>query len=476
MKITTQFANKILFPAMLLVLLPHAASAQWSSKYKLSGNSVSASLNENMATCLAVSNDTVHVVWTDRHAAGSAVYYRRSADTGLTWNTAVPITDTTGAAGFSAIAVSGSTVHVVWMDSLLGHRASFYKRSLDGGNTWGPNVCLDSISAFWPGLAAWGSLVVVSLNKQQDSANTEVYFRRSINNGSTWDTLTRISNATNRSEDPAIAVKDSDVYLSWNDKRSGTMEIYYRRSKDAGVTWGTETALTSSDSYTTMVSLDRNYVDVVYALNNSGNFDAYLRESTDTGSTFGTGINITNTASPSSEAYPYMVRDSMNLHIVYLKFGTGGGPFYLYSGDGGATWDTAYSFGAGGQPYIAYTGCALHVIYGDSGAIYYTRNSMGNSAGHNCNTIGPSNVIAASHIVNGSFSSYPNPVYDHLNISFNEDGAHTMDIYDFTGRLMSSMKCYGKVFTIPCDALPAGVYFIKVFGDNGIVTARFIKE
>src|SRR6185295_851350 len=206
--------------------------------------------NENSGQCLAVNGDTVHVVWTDHRTLGHAIYYRHSPDAGVTWNTAIPITDTTGTAIFPAIAVSGSTIHVVWLDSSLGVPASFYKRSLDGGNTWGPAVCLDSSTKFWPGVATSGSMVFVTLNKEIVIGNTEVFLRRSIDNGVTWEAEQQISNAFGRSEDPAIAAQGSYIHLSWNDKRSGIMNIYYRRSSDAGVTWGPETQLTTTDSYT----------------------------------------------------------------------------------------------------------------------------------------------------------------------------------------------------------------------------------
>src|SRR6185436_12293672 len=101
-------------------------------------------------------------------------------------------------------------------------------------------------------------------NKEIAVGNTEVFFRRSIDNGITWETEQQLSNAIGRSEDPAIAVQGSYIHLSWNDKRSGIMNIYYRRSSDAGITWGPETQLTTTDSYTSMVSLDSASVDVPY--------------------------------------------------------------------------------------------------------------------------------------------------------------------------------------------------------------------
>jgi len=145
----------------ICILFPPPVFAQWASDTKLSVHAMNASLNEDMGQCIAANGDTIHIVWLDRRSHGAAVYYKRSVDTGLTWNTEIPLTDTNGKASFPTIAVSGNTVHIAWLDSVFGKPASMYKRSLDGGNTWGPNICLDSNTLFWPGIAAHDSLVTL---------------------------------------------------------------------------------------------------------------------------------------------------------------------------------------------------------------------------------------------------------------------------------------------------------------------------
>ncbi len=378
MKNTILFSEKILILVVIVSLLPIAALGGWSPRVKLSTHGISTSLNENMATCLVASGDTLHVVWSDHRMNGYAIYYTRSIDTGLSWSNAIALTDTNQKATFPAIAVSGNFVHLAWMDESLGHRASFYKRSTDGGATWGPIVILDSNTSFWPGIAASGALVVVSLNKTIPTNNTEVFFMRSTNNGVTWSAEQQISNAQNRSEDPAIAALGQDVHLSWNDKRSGTMLTYYRHSSDAGVTWGDETAITSTNSYTTMVSPNGKYVDVVDGLGSGNGFDVGLRQSSDSGRTFAVVKDLF------SGIYPFLVRDGLNLHLGYDHLGTGGGAWYAHSADGGATWDTPSQIDFGGQPFLALTGCTVHVVYGDSGAVYYKRNPTGNG---DCSTL-----------------------------------------------------------------------------------------
>src|ERR1051326_506245 len=146
-------------------LLNGKAFSQFGQRIKLSMNGMNASLNEDMSHCIVASNDTLHVIWHDHRTQGHALYYTRSIDTGATWTIPVNITDTMGKASFPCMAVSGKNIHVVWLDTLKGLSASYYKHSVDGGNTWSQKVCLDTNTKYWPCVAVSGSTVYVGFNK-----------------------------------------------------------------------------------------------------------------------------------------------------------------------------------------------------------------------------------------------------------------------------------------------------------------------
>ena len=157
---------------------------------------------------MGTNGDTLHVVWTDKlSSTTAAIYYTRSVDTGLTWSTPVAITDLSHYAWNPAIAVNGLNVHVVWreMKPVGGMRASWYKHSTDGGNTWGPNVFLDS-TADWPAVAVSGNNVYMANDSVTAASpyNTEIFFMRSTDNGQTWSHKQQLTFSVGRSEDEAI--------------------------------------------------------------------------------------------------------------------------------------------------------------------------------------------------------------------------------------------------------------------------------
>jgi len=453
--------TKLLFLLLLaFASLNTQLFSQWSTAVDISPTTTAVGTNENAGQCIAVAGDTVRVTYSDRSSAMVKIMYNQSHDKGITWGTPVELFSSLNC-GFTAIATSGSSVHIVWMDSLGSTRASYYKRSLDGGATWDSTVCLDTATKFWPGIACSGNLVIATLNKDL-AGNTEVFVKRSLDNGTTWLPEQQISNAVNRSEDPAINILGNDVHLSWNDKRSGTMNIYYCHSSDGGASWGPETQLTTSDSYTSMVCLNGNHVDVPHAIRSGTYFDIWLAESADTGATFIPNQQLSFT-SALNELYPFMVRDSMQMHIVYIG---PGGVNYLHSADGGLTWDAPVLLGPSGQPFIAYTGCVLHVIFSNGGHLNYMRNPTGNGS---CSTVG----IAESNNQKSTITIFPNPFSKQTTINFSDEQNHTtIKIMDILGKEVNIITFAGKQIAIKRGAMPSGIYFMQITDEMNNVSIR----
>jgi len=443
--------------------LPFTLKSQWSSPVNISPNAVSALLNESMGPCIGVSSDTVHVVWADRLSAKKgAIYYTQSADTGTSWTNAVPISDLNANAFNPAIAVNGRNIHVVWrtVDTVNNaHRTSWYKHSLDGGVTWGPAIVVDTSIADWPAVAVSGDIVYVANDIVTSSSpyNTEIFFIRSLDNGDTWSSHQQITNSAGRSEDEAIAARGSDVYMSWNDNRNGPLQIFCKHSGDAGLTWDPDVLVNSEPSYGTMVSIDGQYVDIPSTGASSGHYQVHLNQSGDGGSTWGADMNLSNDPA-NTYYYPYMVRDSSDLHMTYVKSGTGGQ--YLHSSDGGVNWDTPYSFGFSNiTPFIAYTGCMLHVIVPDSGRINYFRNPTGNAGPHCGITTGISNPVPGE-----SLNVFPNPGSDQVYISIPGKENCELTILNSTGQPVLFQQISNTGTSIPVDIsrFNAGLYVVHV--------------
>lgn len=441
--------------------LPFKTFSQWSQGIKLSTNSIAATLNEDAGPCIAVNENNIHVVWSDKTDKGYVVFYKISLDNGVTWSNEIPVTDPNGKATMPVISVYKTNIHIVWMDTVKGIRASLYKNSLDNGVTWSKSYVLDSNTKFWPGIASFENNLYVTLNKAFSPTNTEVYLIKSTNNGNTWDSESLISNAEGRSEDPAIAVDGDNIHLSWNDNRNNNiMEIYYRNSSDGGITWGKETALTKSRSYTSMVCVNGNFIDIPFGNMNSGSFETYMVESKDNGANFGEMKQLSSDST--NQLYPYLVRDSNNLHLTYYQLNSGS--WYRNSTDGGETWTKPLKIGSGGQAFIVLSGCVLHIIYPKNGAIYYLRNPTGNCS--NLSNINNSNIQLKTNI-------FPNPAKNYLKINnSNIINISKISIFNLLGELIyeddNADNFIKNDYQIDIDNYLSGNYYCSIYYEDKI--------
>ena len=480
MKIHFKIAHKLVLLIMAMCLLPLFSGAQWSVPVNISANSRNAAMNENMGPCLAANGDTLHVVWSDITTQGSAIYYTRSVDTGHTWSAPVSITDTNGKAYHPAIAVNGSNIHVVWWDSLnevtnfanTGN-SSMYKHSLDGGNTWSARVVIDSNTVYWPGVAVAGSTVLISLDKGIFDS-TIIWLTKSLDDGLNFGPQQRISTRTGRgrSEDQGMATDGHYIHICWNDERPPStsqriLKTYYRRSQDMGLTWDPEIVLTDTTAYSPMVFIDSNKIEVAIGYsgnNNAGFLNSWIGQSMDSGSKWAAVQQVTtNTASGEAEAYPFMVCDASSLYMVSHTFGVNPWRvFFTQSADGGATWSSQIALGTtDGTAFIALSCPALHVVWPDSGKIYYTRNPTGNAK---CTASIPDTTtgIISTQPLNTSVSICPNPANGNIIVSYGHQATDVgFTLTDMAGRnvLDATLNNASGKQNINAEALLNGVYF-----------------
>ena len=129
---------------------------------------------------------------------------------GDTWTTAKRLTNNAGYSESPAIALNGQNIYVVWRDSTPGNDEIYFKKSDNGGITWTTKERLswNAGSSVFPVIAVDGSNIYVVWD-DATSGNSEIYFKKSIDEGATWTASKRLTNNADRSFLPKIAVKNS---------------------------------------------------------------------------------------------------------------------------------------------------------------------------------------------------------------------------------------------------------------------------
>jgi len=228
---------------------------------------------------VSVSGLLVNVVWMNWEMLD--IYYKRSTDGGLTWEAETRLTNDLAPSWYPAVSVSGSIIHIVWWDGRSGQADIYYKRSEDGGGTWGADFPLtNNITGYSdsPSLSVSGSDVQVVFRDTRDGGYG-IYSKHSTDGGKNWSIVTRVSQGIVTEHCPSVTVLDSAVNIVWYGDRDGNFEIYYNHSPDAGQSWGTDIRLTNDAAVSMFpfVTASNSAVHVVWQDYRDGNSEIYYK-------------------------------------------------------------------------------------------------------------------------------------------------------------------------------------------------------
>jgi hypothetical protein len=435
---------------------------------------------------IAASGNNIHIVWSDYRVPNSneQIFYKRSTDGGLSWGPDVQLTSIQSSAVYPTIAAFGSVLHVVWHDHRTGGAKIFYKRSMDNGNTWGPDVQLSfgtSSASERPSLAILGQDIHVVWQDNRDG-NYEIYYSHSSNGGTSWQTESRITTNAGNSLYPSVYAPGQYVHVAWSDDRDGNKEIYYKRSTDLGSTWGPDTRLTvdSAESSYPSITVISSAVYVVWQDLRNG-WDIYGKRSADGGATWSTDTRLTNDISNSF--YPAIFGSGQNLHIVWQDVRDGNWEiYYKRSTDAGLTWPPDTRLTVNGYdsffPSVAVTGTSVNILWQDNRdgnfEMYFKQDPTGNPVGIT--------EISSEVLKNYSISqNYPNPFNPSTDIKFDvpKQSYIKIMIYDNLGKEISTLvngQFNPGTYKVNWNAsnYPSGVYFYRILSGNYEKTKKMI--
>ncbi len=475
--------NKLL--VFLVMLAAINANAQWEPDVRLTYASGGSYTSSNNTWCIAANGNVVHTIWYDDRQGfpNYEIYYKRSTDGGVNWGTDTRLTNSSAFSVSSSIAVSGSNVHVVWNEERDGNKEIYYKRSADGGINWGTDTRLtnDTAASELPSIAVSGSNVHIAWEDTRDG-NYEIYYKRSTDGGINWGADTRLTNNSAESEFPSIAVSGSLVHVVWRDNRDSNSEIYYKCSTDSGISWGVDTRLTNNTglSLSPSIAVSGSNVHIVWEDTRDGNYEIYYKRSTDSGVNWGTDTRLTYNTENSMA--PSIVVSGTHVHFVWYDARAGNDEiYYKISIDGGTNWgaDTRLTNNnnASWLSSIAVSGSLVHVVWRDDRdgnfEIYYKRNPTGN--------VGIQNLSTEIPIKYSLSQNYPNPFNPRTNIKFSiiKTEHVKLIVYDVMGREVKTLvndRLQPGTYEASFDGsmLNSEVYFYKLITNGFTATKKMI--
>jgi hypothetical protein len=201
----------------------------------------------------------------------------------------------------SIATLPGGSVHAIWHAELDGVSHVFYRRSLDAGETWEiPRVISPgSTLAEHPAIAASAGHVYVAWH-QQSPTGLNIVYRRSSDGGATFGPPHALT-TNDRSSHVSLAAHGSHVQAVWGNTASGFAEIYARSSNDFATSFTPEVRL-SDEPYESWVPNVDVFGDVAVAAwvdYRDANEEEYVRVSTDRGATWQPAVRVTHDAADS---------------------------------------------------------------------------------------------------------------------------------------------------------------------------------
>ena len=332
-----------------------------------------------MYTAIAVNGNNVHVVWGDMDGGDYDIYYRHYD--GSSWQTEVEISTDSGTDNqrVSSIAVDCSNVHVVWTDNGDGDYDIYY-RSL--ARSWQTEVQTSTDSTtewqFHPSIAVNGDKVHVVWADWEDG-DPDIKYR--YYDGSSWQGEQELSvdSGTEWQVQPDIAVDGTKVHVVWADKGDGDYDIYYRYYD--GSSWQNEVQI-STDSATEWqcqptIAVDSGKPHVAWIDKGGGDWDIYYTYHN--GVAWQTEQQISTDSGTEWQMEPDIALDGTKVHIVWKDDGGDWDIYYRYYD--GSSWQTEVEISTDsgtedqGRPSIAVNSGKVHVAWDDYGSgdwdVYY---------------------------------------------------------------------------------------------------------
>jgi hypothetical protein len=275
--------------------------------------------------------DNIHVVWVEKagETDPAEVYYKNSMDAGSSWSAPKRLTWTTGDTFQPCIrADSNNRLYVVFHDYTSGNAEVYFKKSTDGGSTWMAmkRLTWNSGASVFPTMAVDSNDNIRLTWIDTTSGNSEIYYRHSLDKGSTWSAVKRLTWNSGISTRPFVITDPSNaIHIFWDDDTPGRREIYYKKSSDGGLNWSGLKRLTwttgHSQEANAAIGPGTNHLYLVWH-DFTNNSEIYFKESTNGGSTWLPLKRITWNAGLTF--HPNVAVDSNQyVHLVYDDRGPG---------------------------------------------------------------------------------------------------------------------------------------------------------
>jgi hypothetical protein len=312
---------------ILFVFIDYTLLSSQSTYGQSFGNITNLSNNTGVSSNPQITTfgSNIYVVWRDNSSGNDDIYFSSSVDNGTTFNGVENLSNNDGRSDEPQIASVGVNVYVVWRDNSSGKDQIYFKRSSDTGNSFNSTENLSNTngSSTDPQITATANNAYIVWS-DTTTGNGDIYFKSSTDNGTSFSFPKNLStNLDGQALFPQIEAIGNNIYVVWQDETPDKGRIRFRASNDNGNDFSITRVLSQENEVNAnspQLSASESAIYVVWednsrSGNNSKNFDLLFRVGIDGGSTF-TNTKIL-TKNPGGSFDPHTATSGENMYAVW---------------------------------------------------------------------------------------------------------------------------------------------------------------
>ncbi|MDQ3870872.1 MAG: exo-alpha-sialidase [Chloroflexota bacterium] len=227
--------------------------------------------------------------------------------------------------------------------------SAYARRTADGGRTWSPRTALASDLVLYPSVSGGGSGIDLAYVQQvrcptDGGTARRLFYRRSMNGGATWGAAQAMTSSCSQIADQDVARDASgQVSVVWTGFYSG--QIFMRTSTDGGRTFGPPRLVGRTDNsepgpraiYRSDPALAVGD-GVIYLAYTAGPDVLAVRQSRDRGASWSSAVRFAASTGPSSASLVAVGSQAVLGYAISSSSGTRG--VYRRTANRGATWSS----------------------------------------------------------------------------------------------------------------------------------------
>ena len=201
------------------------------------------------------SGENIYVVWQESLPGDTArnyeIFLKKSNDGGKSFGDKIRLTNNVGFSEHPQMSSENKSVYVVWADDTNVNKQIYFKKSNDGGNSFGEQLLLsDSKSnAFNQEISSFGDNVYIVWLEKIPYGPYRVMFATSTDGGDSFHKPMALSEKAMAQTFPKISAMDNYVYVTWNVENQPNMKsgVYFISSSDNGMAFSNVSKLNTED-------------------------------------------------------------------------------------------------------------------------------------------------------------------------------------------------------------------------------------